>query len=402
MGFAVSANAGFFCPPKGRAFLKLLITDYTPNENITNIHSKHFAADSPELSRQQDQVTDLLYKKIKADYQGEALSNAQDAALKEGLRLHGAIALPNETGVELLQRTSNTNLRTHLGKAPYQPGVSGMATAEKMMKNFRLQLQHNSRILKENKKVVKWGALPLLSSRELEHIGLNGGLNSGHYFNKHILKTDDQVYFLAVPTVSKNSATVVTEFGENALLLKNPKTLPSAWISPYVMYMNELADVMKTQHPEIFEKIYQKVSDFRIQQGMGILGELNPEDVSHFLWTSRSNLYHPELVEALIPEMTRARNVLSNADFTVADFEHVLRNQFLHDLNRLRISNPDKFRSVLKGLPEHLDRWHDKNYYRNSEVSDFIESVYHQVGYSKFEGKVPVAVSPEHLIHQKR
>jgi hypothetical protein len=81
---------------------------------------------------------------------------------------------------------------------------------------------------------------PLLSSRELTAMGIDGKLNTAE-FNREILKTDGNVYFYAIPHVkSAPFPEVVSPYGNVNLVLNPIYAETYGWASPYLMRPEDL------------------------------------------------------------------------------------------------------------------------------------------------------------------
>lgn len=81
---------------------------------------------------------------------------------------------------------------------------------------------------------------PLLSSRELLAMGIDGKLNTKP-FNTDILKSDGNVYFYAIPHVkSAPFPKVISPFGNVNLILNPLYAERWGWASPYVMNPSDL------------------------------------------------------------------------------------------------------------------------------------------------------------------
>jgi hypothetical protein len=189
-------------------------------------------------------------------------------------------------------------------------------------------------------------------------------------FNRFI-GSDRHVYF-KVFFKRKNDHHVGarSEYGSAGVVLKKEAARRMAFISPFIMYISELhgaAAVLDAPLAAQYKKENTAVND----------GEL--------AWVTKwGQVGSPELVRQIQP-------LLGQLDLTVEDAERVLKAFTIKKLHDLYERNQVRYQSFMDIL----------KYGSFDDVSELLNAqVLSPLGYSSgFEGRVPVAVPPEDLVH---
>jgi hypothetical protein len=250
------------------------------------------------------------------------LATEQDKALKEILSVHG-ITRNDLSGRKLLETTSSENVKRILSNHSVSLTRADEAEFNHLANQIELAFVHNTANLQD---------LPieaLLSSRQLENFGFRGGLNTFR-FNKEVMKTDDNVYFVT-SYKRKGDSTFrgLGEYGGNNLVLNPAYAKANGWISHFVMHPDQLLEYGVKLDPKKYGPVLKKYERY-------LYGEkVSPAD------------FPDELKNALF----EVRQLLHLSDFTVSDFERLLRRGIVLGLSKVKSENPIKY-SFIKSLLE--------------------------------------------------
>jgi hypothetical protein len=252
------------------------------------------------------------------------LPRRQAIAMAENLSMHGTPASA-ERSYEALAKLSDENLPALLA-----PTGNIDPETKRLVESLQLLFIHNTNV------IVEQPSIPLLSSRQLETLGLGGGANT-HPFNRDALRTDDNVFFLPVlahPHASPQSiARANSQYGENVLVLDEGYACERGIISFYCMTPDDLI---------FFAEIYDGTRRRQL------------------LETKEALLADPETApqwEALIvkecPEQLRAvREQMHRLDLTVPHFETFMKNRLMCRLDWIRRSDPGQFDHLARLLSD--------------------------------------------------
>lgn len=265
-------------------------------------------------------------------YQGSHLNDLKESSLSRALLAHGANLHSDETAKESLVRISKENVQ-RLTQKIYSTTPEN-AAAEDVVAALEFRATHHGQV---------WEAIksPLVSSAQLEAMGLDGGLNTAS-FNKIFLQSDDNIFFFAL--FEPKSAPVDirrSEYGKGVLQINSKYAEEEGWISAFVMRPIDLDQAGKRIAPEV--------------------------DASS--------------------ERTLIKEKLYRVDFTVQDWTKLIKNQLLLSLNYYRTSDPVKYNQFIDELKKGL--FLSKN---------LDELAFEPLGIpSSWEFKVPVSVPAEKL-----
>ncbi|MBW2731567.1 MAG: hypothetical protein JRH20_04185 [Deltaproteobacteria bacterium] len=272
----------------------------------------------------------------------------------------------------MLRTISKENVARLLKGRTYRSSRA-MRQAERLVNKLRLKPIHNTSTTMERSQS------PLLSTHWLEQTGLGSGANS-RAFNKDFLASEDNVHFFATFATPKSSVkTVVSEYGEFAATMKRRFTRNRGWVSAFVMYPGDLHRIARhlapKEHREILENFKATAAKRQYEE---------------YVKYGRLDWQH---VTAQLDPWTSVREQLHKLDFTVPDFEKLVKRHLLFELSQLRLSNPTAFRRALRELETgHVDSWVHKSSLLKRFVFDPLGMPEH------YELKVPVAVpSSAHL-----
>jgi hypothetical protein len=295
----------------------------------SDLREKYFAGKFKELSNNLD------------FYQRESLSAA--------LRRHGLNA-SSDTAYQALRELSRNNVNRILSRNRYQSSRD-MKVAEELISNLDFSFVHNSLSDYSTKTI----ATHILSSKRLRKFGFAGGLNSLSKFNSDFLRTDDQIFFHVVPTISRNSAIrFASEYGSGEVYLNQRYANDRAWVSPFIMRPDDLFSQMihfapqelseavsyfKAKHPSIWNETIKVFAESNLQpdEEKIVAMLVDPRLLGSFMES------HAQIME-------RAISKASSLDFTVGDFTQMTRELSLAWLNRLRTQNPKEYKTFLNRI----------------------------------------------------
>jgi hypothetical protein len=166
----------------------------------------------------------------------EDLPKLQDAILVENIKNHGGTIFPSESGRMALKRISAANLARELARMPLK-GNEFKAEVE----DYDIVAIHNSKLPFDE----RGGAV--LSSKLINDLGLPGGLNT-LAFNSEFMRTDDNVFFtvkLLYRDQLPQQDSTQNQYGKNRLILDHNYAMENAMVSFYVMYPKDLQGFAK-------------------------------------------------------------------------------------------------------------------------------------------------------------
>lgn len=253
------------------------------------------------------------------------LIQLRDTSLRANLEQHGFKSPANRSAREQLKSLSSEN-RARLAKV-YKSSPS-MKEAELIVNDLRLSFTHNS-VSHLGHDVARH--VPILASRFLKDLTGFGGLNSQYHFNREFMKNDDNVYFIPRFLGSQHDDKIPSSYyGEHGFTLNPDYAREVGWISSFVMYPSQLQEALPRS--------------YRTATGL--------------------------------------RKQLHKTDFTVSDFETLVKENLLSALAKLQKENPQRHARAIQDLQE-----------RDKIGGVLSDLVYHPLGIgSKWELKVPVLV----------
>jgi hypothetical protein len=155
---------------------------------------------------------------------------------------------------------------------------------------------------------------PLISSRQLGHLGLVGA-NTRYAFNREYLQSDDNIFFRA-ELVNAGSLEVEankeTEYGNNSISVESNFAHEYAFLSPFLMYSTDLHQFARLQNKKFDDenKDFYKYSNAL-------------ESVEH---------PDPELSKIFYQVMDPYKNELYLFDLTFQDYEDIVHAVLLKSL----------------------------------------------------------------------
>ncbi|MEZ4750266.1 MAG: hypothetical protein R3B54_06470 [Bdellovibrionota bacterium] len=331
-----------------------------------------------------DAVKEYLDRRLPEFNAGRDLDKKQAASLKESLMVHGTKP-GRKGGYTALAEISSSNRERLLAKFPYVRGTEGMELAETLVGSLGLLYTHNA------PRAVQKPKYSLLSSSSLESLGFTGGLNTSE-FNRW-LKSDQGVFFFVDPYIERKSGRLVAahanrgrlRYGEFQFELDSQYADKRAWISVYIMDVDELIRFAEVVHPKEYKEIVSlldAIYDYNIEGRKGMPFEdlmeyVNVTEVAK-AWEFVQN------TRGLEPKLEKLRNDLFRFDFAPADFRTVVQQTLLHRLDQMRRTRPARFASAVEMLAEG----------DAGALRDLLDQqVFSVLGIpNEYEAKVPVAV----------
>lgn len=170
---------------------------------------------------------------------GEILKTLRNESLKEDLQEHGFVTDSANSGLALA-KLSKANLirimrQEHISQSYLKDAEIAAFTAQ-----FNLEASRYSH-------TDLFAGETLISSRQIKRYGLLGGYQSRYDFNTKFLKSDNNVFFF-LNFVRSDSDKAVTRtpidniYGDVRYVLKNEYAKENGWISPFLMYPEDLAE----------------------------------------------------------------------------------------------------------------------------------------------------------------
>ncbi|MCB0405610.1 MAG: hypothetical protein KDD51_12570 [Bdellovibrionales bacterium] len=320
--------------------------DSGPFQTFLNDHptDAEFPEDDPDAVKQ---FLDLRLPEFNA---GRELDKKQAASLKQSLIVHGARP-GRKGGYTALAAVSNENRERLLVNFPYVMGTSGMEQAEALVEKLGLLYTHNA------PRAVQTPKYSLLSSAALETLGFTGGLNTSE-FNRW-LRSDEGVFFFVDPYMERSGGRQVAahanrarqRYGDFQFELDSKYADRHAWISVYIMDVDELIEFSRIVHPGHYDGIVsnlKEVHDYDIggRKGMPFEALMDFVDGStvEMAWQFVRN------TSGLEPRFETLRSDLHRFDFAPSDFRAVMQQTLLHRLDRMRRSETARFASAVDTL----------------------------------------------------
>ncbi|MCB0417988.1 MAG: hypothetical protein H6617_10845 [Bdellovibrionaceae bacterium] len=356
--------------------------DSTPFQTFLTDTERPVVGEYPEDDP--EAIKDYLDLRLPEFNAGRELEKKQAASLKESMILRGAKP-GRKGGYAALAALSAENRDRLLAAHPYAQGTPGMEQAEALVAKLGLLYTHNA------PRAVQTPKYSLLSSAALAGLGFPGGLNTSE-FNRW-LKSDEGVFFFVDPYVERSSGRLVASqanaarqrYGEYQFELDSKYADKRAWISLYVMDVDELIAFAKVVHPKQYQDIVTLLNetyhyDFEARRSMPFEELMEfanggpPEKAWEFVRRTRG----------LEPKLLDLRHSLHRLDFSPADFRMVIRQTLLCQLNSMRLNQPPQFSRAVEILAEG-----DAREFRrllNDEVFTILGIP------NEYELKVPVAV----------
>lgn len=301
--------------------------------------------------QQSSTIAEYLRKNVLSTYQGEKLRLLQSESLQEILKFHGILATASNARKKL-ERISQRNVARILKGKDTAPTPETQKLLDKIPK-ISVYYIHNTNELNEAPK------LPLLSSRQLEKLGIMRGVNSNYEYNRSFLRSDDSVFFYALPARSPSEASKKTSYayGAKSISLDPNYANDTGIISLFNMYPGSLAKGKHLSSP----------------QAKTFVGNRMP-------WRGVEN---DPMDPATLKKWERARSRLYRLDFTPQDFEDMTQKLLIVSLNRLSVEDPTKFNQI---------SWDLTNQSGNANEL-LTELIFKMNGMDQdFEMKIPVAV----------
>jgi hypothetical protein len=268
-------------------------------------------------------------------YTEENLRKERSLELLRSLKKHGAkIPKNSKDGFEALKIISAENKKRILSGVPAFDD-SNMQEEKEILDSLHYVFVHRG-----DTKHFKNSRLPNMSSRERVANGFLPGLHSKHDFNKKELRSDNNVFFsaqLSNPLNRHPGGDII--YGKNRYELDPAYAKENAWISAYVMDDKDLVP---------------------LAERLGLPDAWSNDRIGD----------------------------LHKMDFTVEDFESLVKRLLLYQLWKFKSSGSvmhSSLMSVLKSSTYNLD----------SAVDDIVYKSFSMV--PKFELKVPVAIGFNHL-----
>lgn len=306
-------------------------------------------------------------------YQSDILPELRELVLTSNLEKHGVI-IQEDSGREVLRAISSRNAARLIGSTRYmhQPG---MEAAEAAVAKLELRFLHS-------KSIGGIGRLPVISSQQLEEMGFPGGLNT-KWFNKSFLKSADQVYFhIRFGRKGETVKSFDSIYGDHALWVQPEFANKEGWVSPYVMDPSDLALFARDMSPKDYSALKQ-AADLEFP-------DYSHLPVEHILGTGYTRNVLEDFVRSNETAFNSIQQKLHLLDFTVEDFDRLVRNQILRRLNDLRVQNHSAFLAAM----DILEKGDDQSIFGLLEREVFAPLNLRR----EWELKIPVAVPPEKLV----
>ena len=283
-----------------------------------------------------------------------SLGELRNRSLRDALRRHGATIDSNNAKAELKKLSRENRDRIEKRARLKEPWIRDREIDE-MVENLEIRFDRNA-----NQVEIAGGVI--LSSRRMADYGFEGGLNSYHSFNKDFLRSDDQVFFFVKLRSPKKPGGESSRYGHVQQSLDEAEASRNLWISPFVMYEEQLASFARTSLDGYAGKNQNDLVNLIGREGAG--------PVSH--------------------EATEIRNALHNFDFTHEDFLAMVKLQMRKSLTAIKYNPLKRFgplgnfaaikRRILIADPPDMDDL-------------FKALVLDPLRLPRMEGKVPVALA---------
>ncbi len=280
------------------------------------------------------------------------LSWLRNRSLQNGLRQHGYRAQTLDAKVEL-KSLSAENIARIVRRTGLREPLIRDREIEAILEQVDLRIFRNA-----HHQDVSSGTI--LSSQRLKDYGLEGGANSIQTFNRKFLKSDDQIYFF-IKFRAEGSAPESSQYGQAKQELKIAEAQDDLWISPYVMYPDDLVKFAKRALPA-----YRR-SDLD----------------TTFVYELEDSKVEPQT-------MTKIRDELHGFDFTYADFRNLTRLQLRKSLTALKYNPLSRLKF---GLSFSSAKALLLNQLPDVKTDDAIDAlIMRPLGLPRMEAKIPVAL----------
>lgn len=327
---------------------------------------------SPDEELKRRWLVDYLHSYLSGYRDEMKLSKLRDRAWRRALRIHGYRAESNKPARESIEELSKKNLARVQKNIKYVSSPD-MAEAESIVDELELFLSHNSHMMHSAPRY------PVVSPREIEMMGLPDFSMSSDVFNKFIGSTD-HVYFFVNFRKKNTLGAARSEYGKYGVILDSDYARRNAWISPFIMYPHEIYNAVKEVRPEAAQALFKKRTQIRADGTV--------------TWTSKYRRVTDK------KEIMDAMAGVHKSDFTLPDFEFLLKNQLLLSLREMKSRDPQAFAAALTELRE-LGEFHKKG---PGVMHPLLHKlVFHPLGIpGRYEGRIPVAVPDQQLVHFKK
>lgn len=308
-------------------------------------------------------LSDYVHNYISRYYDKESVKRYQNLIMKKFLRNRGVPISTSNTWQEDLKAQSKKNVERivrELGQP--QPVSQDILDA---VDSIEIYLVHHSNTVKERI------SYPLVAPIVLEQMGLEGFAANTHDFSR-FMGSHQHVYFYAMFKRKSDYAILTrSQYGDSGVILKEEVAKRLAFISPYIMYKEDLADAAHLVDGDLAHD-FVKGNTFWDRGSLHWRGDF--ADIGDT----------PELIRQI-------QRILGRVDFTFEDFESLLKLLAIKRLHDLRTSDPVEFSKYMEAL-----RWGNQG-----DIDNFLRNeVLKKFGFKNgVEGRVPVAVSPSDLVY---
>ena len=271
------------------------------------------------------------------------LRSAQNIALAEDLARHG-LALSSRDGKNELKRISAGNLRRILDSLRINWEYRNDSEIRALISKVEIKFVHNG---SSHSKLGSY----ILSSRRIQSLGLEGGLNSFSTFSREFLNNDNSVFF-SVQFVRKGEKIIKpSSYGSHEHVPDPGYSEEVGWISPYVMYKHDLEEF-----------------------GHTLLSKNFPHEKNY------------------VDQQENLRNQLHQFDFTVSDFRMLIEAQMGNFLLNLKQTDNQKLQHVASIL-----HGHGTTDDMNRVIAMLIAEPIGFRNENAWEFKIPIAVPTKHI-----
>lgn len=202
----------------------------------------------------------------------------------------------------------------------------------------------------------------IISSRQINLYGLEGGLNSKNDFNREFLKSDDDVFFYLRPSFGKKKNTEISEYGSYTRILRDDFAEKHSWVSPFIMYPKQFYNSLRLAFP----------NQFKAEEGEVFkAGESDHQMLSH----------------------------LYLLDMTLIDYKRLVTDQLGTSLYELKTDSASENKYGMT--------FQEARTLLSSKDPDVFEKVFHQLVYRRLsllqpELKIPVSVPQTALLKESQ
>jgi len=272
------------------------------------------------------------------------------------------------------------------------------------VEKIKLLFQHNTSADNDSFHL----SLPLLSSRQLELMGFEGGLNSSD-FNRRFEKSDDHVFFTIRYSQREKPQAQTTGYFGNPLFLKSTYARTVGWVTaeemdPHNLVLSALASQTRSDIPEEDRVSLEELDSLAWEeQGSALIGPSISRKAFIYAMQPGGNplnfgcpTYHADDFQGfshLHPTWKKIRRLQRYSDFTLPHFEQLIRTKLLNELYRLNRSKSPSDQSDWQLAKEVIGR---NDPHQALQLLALIKyHVFLPLGLSlEWELKVPVLVPP--------